>query len=62
MSDWLENLRKVKDFWIARYNDCENPTQQERVRENFAHALAKYYGGNPTDKDIIEEVNFELSN
>ena len=61
MSEWLENLRRVKDFWVARYKDCENPTQQERVRQNFAENLAKYYGGKPTDPDIIEEVNLELA-
>ena len=58
---WLSNLTDLKYFWITRYNtECENDTQRQAARQNFIEALAKYYGGKPTDQDIINEVDLEL--
>lgn len=47
------------DYWIARYNDCENPKQQEAVRQQFIHGLAMYYGGEITES-VLGHVAREI--
>jgi hypothetical protein len=60
LTSYEENLNNLKQFWVSRYNECENPQQQEDVKALFAEALAKLYGAKPNDEDVRREVNLEL--
>jgi len=61
-TDYLKVLEDTKHFWSERFRECENPTQREAAKREFAEALAKLYGGKWNDQDIIDEVEFELGN
>jgi hypothetical protein len=50
---------RLKDFFTARFNDCENSGQQYNVRRQFLESLAKLYTGMVTAA-VIEEVDDHL--
>ena len=57
--EWLERLQALKSSYCNTYRVAPE-TIRGSIRANFCLALANFYGGKPTDKDIIEEIDMEL--
>lgn len=56
--DWIVVLHFIKTRYRTAYQ--KSPHLRASIKENFARTLARFYGSNPNDPDILEEVRMEL--